>query len=319
MNQLQGWLTAAVILYCGLGHAQTYPARAVRIIVPFVPGGATDILGRIAGQKLHERFNQPFVVENRAGGGGNIGAEFVSKSEPDGHTLMIGGVPHAIGMTLYGKLGYDLARDLAAVTNLAGFPSMIVVHPSLPVKTAKDLVALAKSRPGQLNYGATPASPNHLAIELLNVQAGVKMALISYKGSGQALADIVAGHVQVSSLGFPSALPMVQAAKLRALAVTSAKRSALLPDIPTVAETGVPGYEVTSWYGLFAPAKTPETIQQRLYAELTEQFKAPDVSKRLSSLGAEVNTMPPAEYARFVREEIRKWAPVVKASGAKVE
>jgi tripartite-type tricarboxylate transporter receptor subunit TctC len=300
-------------------QAQNYPARAVRIIVPFVPGGATDILGRMAGQKLNERFGQPFVVENRAGGGGNIGAEFVAKSDPDGYTLMIGGVPHAIGMTLYSRLPYELSRDLAAITNLAVFPSMIIVHPSLPVKTMKELIAFAKSQPGQLNYGSTPGSPNHLAIELLNVQAAVKMIFIPYKGAGQATAELVAGHVQVSSLGFPSSLAMVQAGKLRALAVTSAKRSAMLPDLPTVAESGVPGYDVNSWYGMFAPASTPDAIQQRLYNELAAQFKSPDISKRLSSLGAEVNTMPPAEFARFVREEIRKWAPVVKASGAKAE
>lgn len=291
----------------------------MRIIVPFVPGGATDILGRMAGQKLNERFGLPFVVENRAGGGGNIGAEFVAKSDPDGYTLMIGGVPHAIGMSLYSRLPYELSRDLAAITNLAVFPSMIIVHPSLPVKTMKELIAFAKSRPGQLNYGSTPGSPNHLAIELLNVQAAVKMIFIPYKGAGQATAELVAGHVQVSSLGFPSSLAMVQAGKLRALAVTSAKRSAMLPDLPTVAESGVPGYDVNSWYGMFAPANTPDAIQQRLYNELATQFKSPDISKRLSSLGAEVNTMSPAEFARFVRDEIRKWAPVVKASGAKVE
>ena len=241
------------------------------------------------------------VVENRAGGGSNIGAEFVAKSDPDGYTLMIGGVPHAIGMTLYSRLPYELSRDLAAITNLAVFPSMIIVHPSLPVKTMKELIAFAKSQPGQLNYGSTPGSPNHLAIELLNVQAAVKMIFIPYKGAGQATAELVAGHVQVSSLGFPSSLAMVQAGKLRALAVTSAKRSAMLPDLPTVAESGVPGYDVNSWYGMFAPASTPDAIQQRLYNELAAQFKSPDISKRLSSLGAEVNTMPPAEFARFVQ------------------
>jgi tripartite-type tricarboxylate transporter receptor subunit TctC len=241
-------LVSASGLFAIAAHAQNYPARAVRIIVPFVPGGATDILGRMAGQKLNERFGLPFVVENRAGGGGNIGAEFVAKSDPDGYTLMIGGVPHAIGMSLYSRLPYELSRDLAAITNLAVFPSMIIVHPSLPVKTMKELIAFAKSRPGQLNYGSTPGSPNHLAIELLNVQAAVKMIFIPYKGAGQATAELVAGHVQVSSLGFPSSLAMVQAGKLRALAVTSAKRSAMLPDLPTVAESGVPGYDVNSWH-----------------------------------------------------------------------
>ena len=196
---------------------------------------------------------------------------------------------------------------------------MIIVHPSLPVKTIKELLALAKAKPGQLNYGSTPGSPNHLAIELLNVQAAVKMIFIPYKGAGQATAELVAGHVQVSSLGFPSSLAMVQAGKLRALAVTSARRSAMLPELPTVAESGVPGYDVNSWYGMFAPANLPDAIVQKIAADLAVQFKSPDVVKRLTTLGAEVLTMAPAEFSRFVRDEIRKWAPVVKASGAKAE
>lgn len=300
-------------------HAQNYPARAIRMIVTFVPGGATDILGRVTAQKLNERFGQPVVVENRVGGGGNIGAEFVAKAEPDGYTLMIGGVPHAINMTLYKKLTYDFARDLSPITNLAVFPSLITVHPSVPAKNIKELIALAKARPGQLNFGSSPGSPNHLAIELLNTQASVKIVFIAYKGAGQALADTVAGHVQVASLGFPGGLPMVQAGKLRALAVTSSKRSVLLPEVPTVSESGVPGYDITSWYGVFTAPNVPEPIISRLYTEIAAAYKAPDVTKRLSSLGAEVATMPPADFGRFVRDEIKKWAPVVQASGAKAE
>jgi len=298
-------------------HAQGYPNRTIRMVVTYVPGGATDILGRLTAQKLNERFGQPVVVENRAGGGGNIGADFVAKSEPDGYTIMIAGVPHAIGMTLYSKLPYDFARDLAPIVNLAVFPSLIIVHPSLPVKSIKELIALAKARPGQLNYGGTPGSPNHLAMELLNSQGAVKMVLISYKGTGQIVTDIVAGHVQIASMGFPAALPMVQAGRVRALAVTSAKRSELLPDVPPVGESGLPGYDVTSWYGVFAPAGTPEPIVSRLATEIAAQFKSPDVIKRLSSLGAELAIKPPAELSAFVREEIAKWAKVVKASGAK--
>ncbi|MEQ1774285.1 MAG: tripartite tricarboxylate transporter substrate binding protein [Burkholderiales bacterium] len=309
-----------VLLFAaGVAQAQNYPTRAIRMIVPFVPGGATDILGRVTAQKLNERFGQPVVVENRVGGGGNIAAEFVAKSEPDGYTLIIAGVPHAINMSLYKKLSYDMARDLAPITNLAVFPSMITVHPSLPVKTVKELIVLAKARPGQLNFGSSPGSPNHLAIELLNTQAGVKIVFIAYKGAGQALADTVAGHVQVASLGFPGGLPMVQAGKLRALAVTSATRTALLPDVPTVSESGVPGYEIISWYGVFAPPNVPEAIITRLYTEIAAAYKAPDVTKRMTGLGAEVSTMLPAEFGRFVRDEIKKWAPVVQASGAKAE
>ncbi len=298
---------------------QAYPNRTIRVIVTFPPGGATDILGRMTAQKLNERFSQPVVVENRVGGGGNIGAEFVARAEPDGYTLLIGGVPQAISMSLFNKLNYDFARDLAPVVNLAVFPSMIIVHPSLPVKSIRELIALAKARPGQLNYGGTHASPNHLAMELLNSQAGVKIVLISYKGTGQIVSDLVAGHVQIASMGFPAALPMVKAGRLRALAVTSAQRSALLPEVPTVGETGLPGYDVTSWYGLFAPAGIAEPIVTRLYTELAAHFKSPDVAKRLSALGAEASVKTAAETAAFLREDIKRWAAVVKASGAKAE
>jgi tripartite-type tricarboxylate transporter receptor subunit TctC len=313
------WVVIGAMLASAAASAQTYPQRVVRMVVTFPPGGATDILGRIAAQKLTERLGQPAVVENRVGGGGNIGAEYVAKSAPDGHTLMIGGVPHTIGVSLFARLGYDFARDLAPVVNLAVFPSMIVVHPSLPVKSVRELVALAKSRPGQLNYGGTQASPNHLAMELLNSQGGVNIVLISYKGTGQIVSDLVAGHVQIASMGFPAALPMVRAGKLRALAVTSAQRSALLPDVPTVGESGLPGYDVTSWYGVFAPAGVAEPIVTRLYTELAAHFKSPEVAKRLSVLGAEAAILAPAELAAFVREDIKKWAAVVKASGAKAE
>ena len=308
-----------VLLAPGVLNAQGYPNRTIRMIVTFPPGGATDILGRITTQKLTERFGQPAVVENRVGGGGNIGADFVAKSEPDGYTLLIGGSPHAIGMSLFSKLPYDFARDLAPIVNLASFPSLIIVHPSLPVKSIKELIALAKARPGQLNYGGTYASPNHLAMELLNSQGGVRIVLISYKGTGQIVSDLVAGHVQIASMGFPAALPMVKAGKLRALAVTTAQRSALLPDVPAVGESGLAGYDVTSWYGVFAPAGVPDAIVTRLYMELAAQFKSPDVVKRLSALGAEVAIKPPAELASFLREDIKKWAAVVKASGAKAE
>jgi len=239
--------SAALLAASALGtsvSAQTYPTRVIRMVVTFPPGGATDILGRIAAQRLSERLGQPAVVENRVGGGGNIGAEYVAKSAPDGHTLMIGGVPHTIGVSLFAKLGYDFARDLAPVANVAVFPSMIVVHPSLPVKSVRELLALAKSRPGQLNYGGTQASPNHLAMELLNSRGGVNIVLISYKGTGQIVSDLVAGHVQIAAMGFPAALPMVKAGKLRSLAVTSAQRSSLLPDVPTVGESSNSQFKV---------------------------------------------------------------------------
>ncbi len=298
--------------------AQDYPSKPVRMVVPFAPGGATDILARLASQKLHERLGQPFVVENRAGGGGNIGADYVAKSAPDGYTLLTAGIPQAIGMSLFRNLPYHLAKDLAPITLLATFPSVIAVHPALPVKTVKDLIALAKKRPGELNFGANTGSPNHLSIELLNVLGKVRMVHIPYKGGGPVVTDLVAGHIQIASMGLPPALSMVKAGKVRPIAVTGATRSPVLPDVPTVQESGVPGYEVTSWYGVFAPTGTSEAIIKRLHSEITVILKAPDLLQRLETLGAEPSGKGPAEFGRYVREEIDKWAGVVKASGATV-
>ena len=299
-------------------YAQDYPSRPVRMIDPFSPGGATDILARITAQKLADRMGRPFRVENRASGGGHIGAEAVAKSAPDGHTLLVAGVPHAIGMTLYRKLGYDLAKDLAPITQMATFPSLIVVHPSLPVKNMKELVALARARPGELNFGANPGSPNHLAIELVNTMANVKLAFVGYKGAAPAVTDVVAGQIQVVSAGFPSVIGYVRAGRLRPIAVTSQTKSPLLPDVPTVHESGLPGYNVTSWYGLFAPPGTPAAILDKLNAELAAVLSTPEVTERLAAMGAQAAPTTPDEFGRIVRSEIARWGPVVKASGATV-
>ncbi len=307
----------AVVFAGGVCQAQDYPNRAIRMIVPFSPGGATDILARVVGQQLHERVAQPVVVENRSGGGGNIGAGFVAKSPPDGYTLLTAGIPQAIGMSLFKNLPYSMEKDLAPITMLATFPSVIAVHPSLPVKSVKDLLALAKSNPGVLNFGANTGSPNHLSIELLNVLAKVKMVHIPYKGGGPVVVDLVAGHLHLASMGLPPAITMVKAGKVRAIAVTSAERSPALPDLPTLQESGVPGYEVTSWYGVFAPAGTPAAIIGKLNSELAAALKAPAVTKRLVASGAEASGKGPADFAKHVSSEIRKWAEVVKASNAK--
>jgi tripartite-type tricarboxylate transporter receptor subunit TctC len=227
------------------------------------------------------------------------------------------GIPQAIGMSLYKNLSYDMGRDLAAVIQGAIFPSIIVVHPSLPVKSIRELIALAKTRPGALNFGANTGSPNHLAIELLNVAHKVKMVHIPYKGAGPVVTDVVAGHIELASLGFPPALPMVKAKRMRAIAVTGTRRSPLLPDVPTVAESGVPGYSVNSWYGVFAPAGTPAAIINKLNAAIAAGLKTPEVTGRLTGLGADVAPTTPEEFGRIVRDEIQKWAKVVKASGAK--
>jgi tripartite-type tricarboxylate transporter receptor subunit TctC len=299
--------------------AQDYPSRPVRVIDPFSPGGATDVLARVVGQKLSERLGQSFVVENRAGGGGHIGADLVVKSPPNGYTLLVAGVPHAIGMTLYRKLPYDMAKDLAPVTQMATFPSLIVVHPSLPVKSVKELLALAKARPGELNYGANPGSPNHLAMELFNSMGKVKMVHIGYKGAGPVVIDLLAGQLHLASLGVPTVWPQVQAGKVRVIAVTSTTRSRLLPAVPTVSESGLPGYDVSSWYGMYSAAGTPGTIVTKLNAEIAAALKAPDVTERLSSLGAQPAPTSPEEFGRITRDEIKKWAKVVQESGARVD
>jgi len=306
-----------IVLGACASHAapQGYPNKPVRMIVPLAPGGAADLLARFTSPGLTDSLGKPVVVENRAGGGGHIGADFVAKSPPDGYTLLLAGIPQAIGMSLYKNLPYDMARDLAPVTQAATFPSIIAVHPSLPVKSIRELLALARSRPGELNYGANTGSPNHLGMELLHV----KMTFIPYKGAGPVVTDLVAGHIQLASLGFPGSLPFVQAGRLRAIAVTGMTRSPLLPDVPTVSESGVPGYQMTSWYGIFAPAGTPREIIAKLNADSAAALKTPDVADKLAKLGAEVATTTPEEFGRIVREEIKKWASVVRASGVTSE
>lgn len=301
--------------------AQNYPTKTVRLIAPFAPGGATDVLARLTAQKLAEHWGQSVIVDNRPGAGGNIGAEIAARAAPDGHTLLVAGAPHAINMTLYQKLTYDLARDLVAINRIAGYPSAIVVHPTVPARTVKELIALAKARPGDLAFGSPgPGSPNRLAIELFMIMAKVKMLHVPYKGgSGQVVVDLVSGQVQLASMGLPPAMPYLKAGRLRPLGVTGAKRSPLLPDVPTVSEAGLPGFEVTSWYGLFAPAAVPSSIVTRVNADVAAILKAPDLKQRLEQLGADPAPQSPADFARYVREEIAKWAKVVKASGATVD
>ena len=311
-------LMCVLLAMAAPASAQNYPVRTVRLIAPFAPGGATDVLARLTAQKLGERWSQTVIVDNRPGAGGNIGAEVAARSAPDGYTLLVAGAPHAINMTLYHKLSYDLARDLVGINRIAGYPSALVVHPSLPAKTVKDLIALARSRPGELNFGSPgPGSPNRLAIELFMIMARVKMTHIPYKGgSGQMVTDLVAGHVQLASIGLPPSMEYVKAGRLRAIAVTSTKRSPLLPDVPTVSEAGLPGFDVTSWYGVFAPAALPRNLVTKVNGDISAVLEAPDLRERLQRMDAEPSPQSPEDFARFVREEIAKWAKVVKASGA---
>jgi tripartite-type tricarboxylate transporter receptor subunit TctC len=302
-------------------QAQEFPRKPVRLIAPFAPGGATDLLARLVSQKLSDRWSQSVLVDNRTGAGGHIGAELAARSAPDGYTLLVAGAPHAIGMSLYRKPGYDLAKDLAPISNLATYPSVIVVHPSLPVKTVKDLIAIARARPGQLNFGsAGSGSPNHLALELFKTMAKVDMVHVPYKGgSGQMVGDLIAGQVQLASIGLPPAMPYIKSGRLRVIAVTGAKRSPLLPEAPTVSESGLAGFDVTSWYGMFGPAALPRDIVMKVNTDIAAALSAPDLKERLSTSGAEPAAGSPEELARLVREEVAKWAKVVQESGAKVD
>ena len=302
--------------------AQEYPNKTVRIVAPFAVGGGSDLWARILSPKLYERWGQIVIVDNRVGASGNIGAAYVAKSSAaDGYTLLMAGVTHAIGMSLFSNLPYDLDKDLAPITAVVTFPNLIVANPALPVRTVKNLIALAKARPGEINFGSPNiGSASHLGMELFKIMAKVNMVHIPYKGgSGQMLGDLVAGHVQLASMGLPIAIPQIKAGKLRGIAVTGAKRSPLLPDVPTVSETGLPGFNLTSWDGLFAPVGLPRDLVTKLNGDIVAALGAPDTKDRITSLGAEPAPMSPEQFGRYVREEIAKWAKVVKESGAKVD
>lgn len=301
--------------------AQEFPAKTVRLIAPFAPGGATDALARLVSQKLGERWRQQVIVDNRPGAGGNIGAELAARAAPDGYTLVVAGAPHAINMTLYSKLSYDLQKDLVGINRIAGYPSAIVVHPSLPAKTVKELIALAKKRPGELNFGsAGPGSPNRLAIELFMMMSNTRMVHVPYKGgSGQMVGELLAGQVQLASIGLPPSMGHINAGKLRAIAVTGTTRSPLLPNVPTVSEAGLPGFDVTSWYGIFAPAALPKNLVVKINGDITAILDTPDMKQRLEKLGADPSPQSPEDFAKFVRAEVEKWAKVVKESGARAD
>jgi tripartite-type tricarboxylate transporter receptor subunit TctC len=302
-------------------RAETYPSRPIKIVVPFPPGGATDILGRIVGQKLQETWGQPVVIDNRPGAAGNVGMGQVAKATPDGYTLVMGTAPtHAINRHLYAKLPFDPEKDFAPVTLVAAVPNILVVTPSLPATSVKELIALAKSQPGRLNFGSSGSgATHHLNGELFKIMTGVDMVHVPYKGSAPALADLMGGQIQLMFDNMPSALPQVKAGKLRALAVTSAKRSPAAPDVPTMAEAGVPGFEATAWFALFAPAGTPGDIVTQLNTTIAKHLTAPDMRDRLLTMGGEFNPMTPEQFAAFIRAESVKWGEVVKKSGARID
>ena len=302
------------------GQAQQYPVRPIRLIIPFPPGGGTDTMGRSIAPKLSEFLGQQVVPENRGGAGANIGAEIAAKSPADGYTVMLATITNAISATLYQKLNYDLVRDFAPVTQLATTPHVLVVHPSVPVKTVKDFTALAKSRPGQLSYSSSGSgSAAHLAGELYASLTGTKMVHIPYKGGGPSMIALVGGEVSVCFATMPSAVGYVRSGRLRGIAVTTDKRSPSMPELPTIAETGVKGYEAGSWYGLSAPTNTPKDVIARLHAETLKVMALPDVKDRLFKAGFEVVTSTPEQFATFTRDEIQKWGKLVKATGLKAD
>jgi tripartite-type tricarboxylate transporter receptor subunit TctC len=317
---------SVVVLLAALGLSasawgQAFPTKPVRFVVPFAPGGSTDTLARALGQKLSDSLGQQVVIDNRTGANGNIGMEIVAKAPADGHTIVLGYVANvAIGPSLYDKLPFDPVRDYEAVTLLATSPNVLVAHPGVPVSNLKDVIALAKARPGQLNYAsASVASVGHLTGELLNQLAGIRMVHVAYKGSGQAVTDLLGGHIQLMFSGFSSVMPHIKSAKLRPIAQTGEKRSPALPEVATIAESGFPKFEATAWYGVHAPAKTPRPVVNRLNAEFVKALKAPDVKERLNALGFELVGSTPEHYASYIKSEIKKWEKVVKASGAKPE
>jgi len=301
-------------------YAQTYPTRPVRLIAGSSPGSGVDIVARIVAQQLTGQLGQQVVVDNRAGAGGNIGAELGAKAAPDGYTLLIGTPSQAINAAIYRKLSYDLARDFAPVSQLTTGQYVIVVHPALPVKSVKELIELARAKPGQLNYASGGAgNVTHLAGELFKSLARVNLVHVPYKGSGPALTDVVGGQVQIMFSNLTSAVPLVKSGRLRALAVTGERRAAAVPELPTVIEAGVPGCVVISWFGVLAPAGTPRAIIARLHREFGQAMRAADVRERLAGEGAEPTSTTPEQFAAFIKKEIAQWARVVREAGIHVE
>ena len=299
--------------------AQSYPTKPIRIIVGYPAGGPTDMIARTVAQKLSPALGQQVIVDNRPGASGMIGAELAVKAPPDGYTLLTVPITYAVTPSVFPKMPYDAEKDLAPVALVAAAPFILVVHPTLPVKTVKDLIALAKSRPGQINYASASAGGMpHLAGELFNIMAGVKLTHIPYKGAAPATIDLLAGQVSLMFNNMLSAMPHVKSGKLRAVAVTSAKRSSAVPELPTVAET-IPGFEASGWYGAFAPAATPREIIAKLNGEINRLMRQPDVAQRLAGDGVEAVTMTPAEFGTYLHSEIVKWGKVVKISGATVD
>ena len=300
--------------------AQSWPDKQVNFIVPFSAGGTTDLFGRLLANHMQQKFGKPFIVENRAGAGGNLGAAAVAKAAPDGYTFLVGTVStHAINPFLYSKLPYDTVKDFQPVSLIARLPNILVVHPSLPANNVAELIAHLKANPDKLSYGSSGAGTSiHLAAELFKIRTGTTMTHVPFRSSGDIMNNLTGGHINLAFDNITLAWPQVQAGRLRALAVSSTERSAIAPDVPTVADT-IPGFEATSWHGVFAPAGTPKPIVDKMAAEMKRILELPDVKEKLFELGAVASPMTPEDFAKFIDAERTKWAEVVKASGAKLD
>jgi tripartite-type tricarboxylate transporter receptor subunit TctC len=318
---LRALAAVLIALAAAPASAQSWPAKPIRYIVPFAPGGTTDILARVVGEKLSVALGQQVVVDNKPGQGGSLGAAELARAAPDGYTIGGGTISsHGINATLYEKLSYDPVTSFAPITLYATQPNVLLVHPSVPAKNVREFIELLKSQPDKYAFGsAGTGTSQHISGEMFKTMAGVKMQHIPYRGSGQMLPELLGGTLPVAFDNIASALPHVKAGKLRALAVTTAKRSAVAPDVPTLAESGLPGYELSSWQAVFAPAGTPPAIVDRLYTEIAKILQRPDVQKRLTELGLDLSGMPPGELAALVKADVPRLGKIVKESGAKPE
>jgi tripartite-type tricarboxylate transporter receptor subunit TctC len=320
-RRVLAWLCAAA-LGAGPAFAQSdaYPVRSVRLVVPFPPGGFNDQLARILGQKLHEAWGQTVVVENRPGGGSQIGTQAVATATPDGYTLLMASFAFAVNPALYAKLPYDTLRDFAPVILCAATPNLLVVGSEVPVKSLKELVALAKSKPGELAYASAGlGSSNHLSMEMLKTRAGIDLIHVPYKGSAPAVIDVVGGRVQAMFDNVPNVLPQVQSGKLRALAVTSPRRFALMPELPTVAESGIRDFEVSVWFGVVAPARTPQAVIDQINKDINRILLLPEVQSTLKLQGVETVGGSPQQFAVHLRNQMTRWSGVVKEAGIRLE
>jgi tripartite-type tricarboxylate transporter receptor subunit TctC len=320
LHALKACALAALVISAA-AHAQVYPAKPIRMIVAYPPGGGTDIVGRTLAQKLGEALGQSVVVENRAGASGNIGTELAARAAPDGYTILMGNVaPNAINISLFKDLPFDPVADFAPVSLVASTPNILVVHPSTPARTVKEVIALAKAKPGTLNFAsAGVGSSSHLAGELFRILAGADIVHVPYKGAGPAMVDVLSGQVQLYFATMPAAMPHVRPGKLAPVAVTSARRSQALPDLPTIEESGVPGYEASTWYGVLAPAHTPSAVVARLHGNIVKILAAAALHARLADQGFDPVGNSPEEFGAYIKSEILKWGKVIRDAGIRPE